>query len=85
MRRAVFHPFSSPHPDHPGFLSSSQHLISDRFANVCRGTCRTALDGAKTLAWIVVGANVGMIAELNIDMTLVELCISKISNRSLMV
>ena len=30
MRRAIFHPFSSPHPDHLGFLSSSQYLISDR-------------------------------------------------------
>ena len=64
MRRTVFHPFSSPHPDHPGFLSPSQYLISDRFANFGGGTCRTALEGAKILAWIVwivVGANVGII------------------------
>ena len=28
-----FHPFSSPHPDHPGFLSPSQHLSSDRLCD----------------------------------------------------
>ena len=27
MRRAIFYPFSSPHPDRPGFLSPFQYLI----------------------------------------------------------